>query len=145
MREERKQELEEHVEAVNALLKDVNSAGTEEEEDDDEWGGIEEDRPVVEDVDHEEEYVDEDRYTTVTVEAVDVSKEGLVKVADEDSDEPPEADPKPAEKETSGKKVWPKKPRKQKFRYESKAERRFTRGKQKAGNKAQADARRGNG
>ena len=146
MREERKQELEEHVEAVNALLKDANGTGTEEDEDDGEWGGIEEEQPAVEDVDHEEEYVDEDRYTTVTVETVDVSKEGLVKVGDEDSeDEIPEADTKLAEKETSGKKVWPKKPRKQKFRYESKAERRFTRGKQKAGNKAKAEARRGNG
>jgi len=47
-------------------------------------------------------------------------------------------------KEEKVKKVWPKKPRKQKFRYESKAERKFTRGKQKAGNKAKADARRGN-
>lgn len=147
MREERKQELEEHVEAVNALLKDVNGTGTEEEEEDDgEWGGIEDEQPAVEDVDHEEEYVDEDRYTTVTVEAVDVSKEGLVKIGVEESeDEVAEADKKPVEKEASGKKVWPKKPRKQKFRYESKAERRFTRGKQKAGNKAKADARRGNG
>jgi ribosomal RNA-processing protein 17 len=138
--------LEEHVEAVNALLKDVNGLGAEAEEEDDEWGGIEGGEPVVDPVDHEEEYIDEDRYTTVTVEVVDVSKEGLVKVADEDSeDEALEMDTKPAENEVSGKKVWPKKPRKQKFRYESKAERKFTRGKQKAGNKARADARRGNG
>ena len=109
------------------------------------WNGIE-DEPVVEPVDHEEEYIDEDRYTTVTVETVDVSKEGLTKVEEEDSsDETAEVDSQPVEKETSKKKVWPKKERKKKFRYESKAERKFTRGKQKAGNKARADARRGNG
>lgn len=97
-------------------------------------------------MDHEEEYIDEDRYTTVTVEAVDVSKEGLTKVGEEDSsNETAEADPKPVEKEASKKKVWPKKERKKKFRYESKAERKFTRTKQKAGNKARADTRRGNG
>jgi ribosomal RNA-processing protein 17 len=144
LREERKQELEEHVEAVNALLKDVNGAGVEEEEDD-EWGGIEDKEPAMEAVDHEEEYIDEDRYTTVTVEAVDVSKEGLMKVREDDSDnEIPEEDAKPVGKESS-RKVWPKKPKKNKFRYESKAERKITRVKQKAGNKARADARRGNG
>lgn len=142
MREERKQELEEHVEAVNALLKDARSSGEEE----DEWGGIEDNEAVVEPVDHEEEYIDEDRYTTVTVEAVDVSKEGIVKIGEEESEnEVSEEDTKPAEKEASGRKVWPKKPRKKKFRYESKADRKVTRGKQKAGNKARADARRSNG
>ena len=138
--------MEEHVEAVNALLKDVNGGGADEDDDEDVWNGIEDEEPVVDAVDHEEEYIDEDRYTTVTVEAVDVSKEGLVKVGEEDSeDETAEADTKPVEKEASGKKVWPEKPKKKKFRYESKAERKVTRGKQKAGNKARADARRGNG
>jgi ribosomal RNA-processing protein 17 len=48
------------------------------------------------------------------------------------------------EGERGGKgKKWPKKEKKKKFRYESKAERKVTRGKQKAGNKARADARRG--
>jgi ribosomal RNA-processing protein 17 len=142
LREERKQELEEHVEAVNALLADADG---EREEGEDVWNGSEEEQVVVEPVDHEEEYIDEDRYTTVTVEAVDVSKEGLVKIGEEDSsDETAEADPKPVAAETSKKKLWPKKERKKKFRYESKAERKFTRGKQRAGNKAKADARRGN-
>lgn len=138
--------MEEHVEAVNALLKDVNEAGADEDDDEDVWNGIEDEEQVVEAVDHEEEYIDEDRYTTVTVEAVDISKEGLTKVGEEDSDEEaPGADTKPVENEALGKKVWPKKPKKKKFRYESKAERKVTRGKQKAGSKARADARRGNG
>ncbi len=34
-------------------------------------------KPVVEKVDKEEQYIDEDRLTTVTVEAVDVSRDGL--------------------------------------------------------------------
>ena len=145
MREERKQELEEHVEAVNLLLKDVNGA-TEEEDVDDEWGGIEDEELALEAVDHEEEYIDEDRYTTVTVEAVDISKEGLTNVREEDSDhEELEEDAKPVVKEALGKKVWPKKSKKKRFRYESKAERKVTRVKQKAGNKSRADARRGNG
>jgi ribosomal RNA-processing protein 17 len=146
LREERKQELEEHVEAVNRILKEVEGVGAGlESEGEEGWGGIEEEKVVEEVLDHEEEYVDEDRYTTVTVEAVEVSKEGLLKVVDEDSDEVP--DPVPVEKkgkEDTSKKKWPKKERKKKFRYESKAERKVTRGKQKAGNKARADARKGN-
>jgi ribosomal RNA-processing protein 17 len=151
LREERKKELEEHVNAVNALLQDVEGGigGGEGSEEEDVWGGIEDEGDTavkaVEVLDHEEEYVDEDRYTTVTVEAVNVSKEGLQKVADDDSDPEKEVEyAKPAEKEETGKKKWPKKERKKKFRYESKAERKVTRGKQKAGNKARADARRGN-
>ena len=135
--------MEEHVEAVNALLKGVGDESAE-EDGEDVWNGIE-DEPTAEPVDHEEEYIDEDRYTTVTVEAVGVSKEGLTKIGEEDSsDETAEVDPRPVEKETSKKKVWPKKEKKKKFRYESKSERKLTRGKQKAGNKARADARRGN-
>ena len=92
-------------------------------------------------IDHEQEYIDEDRYTTVTVEAVDVSKAGLQRVAEEHEEELVK-DYKPASDESKQKKQWPKKEKKQKFRYESKAERRATRSKQKAGNKAKADLRR---
>jgi ribosomal RNA-processing protein 17 len=151
LREERRKELEEHVNAVNALLKDVGSGigGGDNSGEEDAWGGIEDEGDLaVKDVkvlDHEEEYVDEDRYTTVTVEAVDVSKEGLRKVVDDESEDAKEVEyAKPVEKEETGKKKWPKKERKKKFRYESRAERKVTRGKQKAGNKARADARRGN-
>lgn len=101
-------------------------------------------------IDHEAEYIDEDRYTTVTVEAVDISKEGLHRITDENEAEDDEgaAKTKPpasavSNVETNTKKVWPKKTKKKKFRYESKAERKVTRGKQKAGNKVKADARRG--
>lgn len=149
LREERRKELEEHVEAVNNILKEAGTLGYDADEtsDGEGWNGIEDDVPVVP-IDHEEEYIDEDRYTTVTVEAVDVTKEGLQKVVDEEDSEAEKSEAKRKYEsvadtsESSKKKVWPKKQPKKKFRYESKAERKVTRGKQKAGNKAKADARR---
>ena len=137
--------MEEHVEAVNRALREVEGGSTEDGTEDEVWGGIEDDEKekAPELVGHEEEYIDEDRYTTVTVEAVDVSKEGLLRVADDDpSEETMEAEAKPAEKEENDKKRWPKKPKKKKFRYESKAERKVTRARQKSGNKSRAEARR---
>ena len=147
MREERKKELEAHVEAVNAILNDGWIPDEEADAWEGEWGGISDDDEVVvpELVDHEEEYIDEDKYTIVTVEEVDVSRGGLQRVVDEESEDTLEAEVQPVKKEEEKKtKQWPKKPRKKKFTYESKAERKITRGKQKAGNKARADARRGN-
>jgi ribosomal RNA-processing protein 17 len=153
LREERKQELEAHVAAVNALLAEANDPGflneDDKSEEDEAWNGIEDEAPPIEHIDHEEEYIDEDKYTTVTVEEVDVTKEGL-RYAGEDEEEELEAAKKKAEaakkaagEETNKKKVWPKKEKKQKFRYESKTERRLTRAKQKASNKGKANARRG--
>jgi ribosomal RNA-processing protein 17 len=143
--------LEAHVEAVNALLAEARIPGIDDSDcsKDEVWEGISDDQPL-ESIHHEAEYIDEDRYTTVTVEAVDVSKEGLHKIAeDEDGEEDDSREPKtPAEptevKTGASRKVWPKKTKKKKFRYESKAERKITKGKQKAGNKVKADARRGN-
>ncbi|KAH8650895.1 nucleolar protein 12-domain-containing protein [Tricladium varicosporioides] len=145
LREERKQELEEHVEAVNKILKEAAGSDAENGGEEDSWDGIKDDTAIVELVDHEEEYLDEDKYTTVTIEAVDVSKEGLVKIGDEsEGEDEAEKRLKSAVTEEKPKKLWPKKVKKKKFRYETKAERKFTRGKQKAGNKAKADARKGN-
>ena len=122
------------------------------------WDGIKEthDPPV----DHEDEYMDEDKFTTVTVEAVDVSKHGLEKATlDEDGESMVSDTQKPhAEHQQAtfsqgrtgsenGKRVWTKEPpngprkRKKKFRYESKAERKATRYKERSGNKAKARAR----
>lgn len=127
---------------MNALVGNKNPFDNVEDSDDESWGGID-DGIEVEPVDHEEEYIDEDRYTTVTVEAVDVTKHGLHRIADDDDEPKEEVKVKPVEKEKDGKKKWPKKEKKKKFRYETKAERKITRGKQKAGNKAKADSRRG--
>jgi ribosomal RNA-processing protein 17 len=77
---------------------------------------------------------------------VEVDKQGLHKAVDSDDESEEDEAPKLVEAETKTgdtKKKWPKKPRKQKFRYESKVERKMNRAKQKAGNKKRADARKG--
>ena len=106
--------------------------------------------------DCEAEYLDEDLYTTVTVEAVDVSRDGLQKTYDDDN-EPGDEEAsvkrsskddsthddgisKPQRKERKSIPSGTKK-KKKKFRYESKAERKFTRSKEKLKNSAQARSR----
>ncbi len=149
-----------HVEAVNSMLKKQHGALSESSDEEslievEQWDGIVEDTGV----DHEDEYVDEDRYTTVTVEAVDVSRDGLHKtiMSYEENQAPPIEGPLQGETTKSGTKEWqdakqenrvrtteppsgPKK-RKKKFRYESKAERKVNRHKERSGNKAKAKAR----
>ena len=155
LREERKADLERHVEAVNATLRDQEDVESESEglEGGEEWGGIEE----VEEIDREEEYVDEDKYATVTVEAVDVSKDGMKRARDGDEggeqDEGANTTSRPGEaqeeKAGAGRSSHKgsdlkakKKPKKKKFRYESKAERKLTRHKERSGSKAKAKLRR---
>lgn len=92
-------------------------------------------------MDHEEEYIDEDLYTTVKVEAVSVDRDGLhnkseLEAAGEDSDEGSAADgaeSKHATDATSnkGRKDAPKK-KKKKFRYETKVVRQLEARKSKA-------------
>ena len=119
------------------------------------WNGIVEDTSV----DHEDQYVDEDRFTTVTVEAVDVSRDGLHKtILDYEENQAPTIEgPSEGETTKSGTKEWqdaeqekrsrtkkpPNRPKKRtkKFRYESKAERKINRYKERSGNKAKAKAR----
>ena len=125
----------------------------EEAEDDsgdtEEWDGLP--SPEPEEIDHEAEYIDEDKFTTVTVEAMDVSKEGLFKVEQERNKD--EQEDKVSKSEKSGdakpKRTWTKekpsdkaKKKRKNFRYESKAERQFTRKKQKLRNSEQARERR---
>lgn len=115
------------------------------------WNGI---GDVEEETDREEEYVDEDRFTTVTVEAVDVSRDGISKAVQEEDvedSEDPEIGNRPStngvKEAQDGKSRRAKekpsgvKKKKKKFRYESKAERKITRHKEKSGNKKQAIAR----
>ena len=107
-------------------------------------------------IDEEAVYVDEDRHTTVTIEAVDVTRDGLHKVMDEGSEEDIE-DKRVVDIETSqgsnGKFKKKTKPvsttnrpgeqikKRKKFRYESKADRKVTRHKERSNNKARAMAR----
>ncbi|KAI9882839.1 MAG: F-box protein: endocytic membrane traffic, recycling ReCYcling 1 [Watsoniomyces obsoletus] len=102
-------------------------------------------------INHEDEYIDEERFTTVTVEAVDISKEGLRAVADDEEDddgtgkkddkngESHEIDGKKGARAKDGKfrtkekgvKAAGAAKKRKKFRYESKAERKVERVKQR--------------
>ena len=144
------------------MIKEANVASdSSEEEYEDQgepWDGIKENHDPL--VDHEDEYMDEDKFTTVTVEAVDVSKHGLEKAIPDEDGESMVSDTQKSHAEhqqatvshgrtgsKNGKRIWTKEPpngprkRKKKFRYESKAERKATRYKERSGNKAKARAR----
>ena len=120
---------------VHKLLKEARLAGQEgsDSESGDEWGGVSDEEVAAEPVDREEEYVDEDRYTTVTVEAVNVDRDGLHNSKAE-SDERKAARSKAAEVVTDQpeKEAKERPKKKKKFRYESKADRRVTERKQQA-------------
>ncbi|RFU36144.1 hypothetical protein B7463_g202, partial [Scytalidium lignicola] len=159
LREDRKQELEDHVNAVNAALRDTEprkegDGRSEEGEEEEGWGGIKDDEnvdPIADLLDHEEEYIDEDKYTTVTVEEIDIDKDGIHRIADEEDDEGDANDEKKKKAEASKppgqgstpKKIWPKKDHKKRFRYETKLERKLTMSKLKASKMAKAKARKG--
>ncbi|KJZ75534.1 hypothetical protein HIM_04997 [Hirsutella minnesotensis 3608] len=139
LREERRKELEEHVETVSRLLREsgavaepVRSGDQEEGEAEDEWTGFH-DKPDLDIIDLEEEYIDEDRYTTVTVETVAVTREGLNKpqIPEEDAEEEGERPEGKGDQQNDSKPAKPKK-RKKKFRYESKVERQLTNSRQRA-------------
>ncbi|KAL2122315.1 hypothetical protein VTJ04DRAFT_2770 [Mycothermus thermophilus] len=146
IREERKQQVEEHVQAITKILREAEYAGTEQNgadgtDSDEEWGGLSDQEEQVPEapIDVEEEYIDEDKYTTVTVEAVSVDRDGLHKP---ELDKPSEDDESEAEddgeerkdQDKSEEKKRPKYPKKKKkkFRYENKLERALEARKQKA-------------
>lgn len=143
-----------HVEAVDAVLAQQRELLGEGDDQDEEWKGVTTD--TVGGVENEEEeYTDEEKYTTVTVEAMDsqadveedeLEAEGRAKKA------AAEEAAKEAERVAKARKLrhWEKprwdgkeKKKKPKFRYESKAERAVGRMKQKSKNSAAAKARRG--
>ena len=139
IREERRQTLEEHVQTVQQILRDAANAtgplGQADNPPDEEWDGLSDNEVPEAPIDLEEEYIDEDRYTTVTVEAVRVDRDGLHRT-DEDVEQTTEKSAiaksqEAEEKAESGKKEWPKK-KKKVFRYEDKHERKVAERKQKA-------------
>jgi len=144
LREERKQALEKHVQLVHNLLEEAEAAGNLEArvidgDDDGGWQGFGDDGAVDIPLEHEDEYIDEDRYTTVTVESVTVSRDGLHKPAPDSADGSDEhgAAPDGLEEGDRGgetSKSRQKKKKKQ-FRYENKIERQVSNRKQKARNK----------
>ena len=165
LREERRAELEQHVKTVNSLVERDEDQTDGENEDDgsqsEDWQGFAE--PVI--VDHEDKFVDDDRYTTVTVEAVDVTREGLERVRSESEDAcaavedglgergKEKTSETRAQDQAQGasvaKRKWSKENSNKsrmghrKFRYESKGQRKLSRLKQAAANRAQAKKRKG--
>ena len=106
-------------------------------------------------MDHQAEYIDEDKYTTVTVEEMDPSKQALRQLDNEEEEVDEDgvqakrqsswsstghhANPIPTKKKAPAGKS---KRKKAKFRYESKDERKLHRAKQRLSKKKRADARR---
>lgn len=144
-------EVEEHVEHINKLLResgaiedDASEQQSDEGANEGEWDGFP-DRPNLDIVDHEEEYIDEDRYTTVTVESVSISRDGLERPAkpQERAEEDEDGEADQADQDDKSAKQGPVRPKKkkQKFRYESKIERQLAGRKQKAKRSAKASER----
>jgi ribosomal RNA-processing protein 17 len=138
------------LEENKAMIKSMRDSTDEEDGDsedgeDDEWEGFAE-PPAV---DYEAEYIDEDKYTTVTVEDLDPSKgdEAEFKEWEEKKDKaneqkgrnPTSSVPR---KNARAKGKPDKSKNKKKFRYEEKADRKFTQAKSRAANGARARARR---
>lgn len=143
--------MEEHRRQLKLLQEEDKSEkgdSASDEESDEEWEGIEE-PPAV---DYEAEYIDEDKYTTVTVEEMDSSREGLRKsITGEDPEEESKAKAaeaaKKAEEEAKlvkKRKATTDKPKKKKkqFRYESKQDRKLAAAKQRLSKAKKAKARR---
>jgi len=154
MREQRKLDLENHVETVNKLLRQANGAETEDEsgESDNKTDKEAKLKRDALDRSREEEYIDEDRYTTVTVEPMRLSGDEDEISLDEDNTTVEEGTAnKQSEDGMKKKRVWTKKKpddgkgnwKKKKFKYESPVERKLARTKAKTRNSAAAKARRG--
>ncbi|KAJ2904829.1 hypothetical protein MKZ38_007021 [Zalerion maritima] len=140
LREERKRQVEEHVSQVNALLKDHQDAGRIEPEstsaaentDGEEWEGF---ADQAEPDDHQEEYIDQDKYTTVTVESVSVSRGGLQIQEDEQVEENRRRENEAEMQDDLAEQKKPKeKKKKKKFTYQSKFDRQLEERKRKAKN-----------
>ncbi|KAK8137640.1 hypothetical protein PG984_003133 [Apiospora sp. TS-2023a] len=153
-RESRRQEVANHVKTVQELLRTADRAGgvdsDDEAEDDasklgEEWDGLP-DAPVAfeaEKVDHEEEFIDEDKYTSVTVESVSVSRDGLYRPEEEQAMlEEEERKANESRRAAQGKVVEKvRKAKKPKFKYETKADRMLAGRKQSAKKRSFANKR----
>ena len=158
LREDRKAELERHVQEVNSLLRlsnadsgrsaDLGEGAPETESI--EWKGIPEAAPKSSMDEYEAEYIEEDKHTSVTVEELAGSREGSLQ-ADEDTSEASNRQraingPSTYQENAQVKKrltgiSGPVKAKRKKFRYESKTERKMSRLKVKAKNSKHAKAR----
>ena len=161
--------METHVDTVNALLRKA-AKGESDEESNGGFGDEDNDAEVNADgvttgpelnTAREEEYVDEDKFTTVTVEPMNLSGSEDDAASEDDNAASEDAEGQSNAPATSrkgqpkigkdGKRVWTKekpdtgkaKKKRKKFRYESKVERKMNRTKQAVKNSAAAKARRG--
>ncbi|KAH6626456.1 nucleolar protein 12-domain-containing protein [Chaetomium sp. MPI-SDFR-AT-0129] len=131
IREDRKQAVEDHVQAINKILREAEHAGTADQNEngsEEEWGGLSDNDVIEAPIDLEEEYIDEDKYTTVTVEAVSVDRDGfhkptLEKSEDEEDSQNEHGPPKQEEKKGPTKTPKERANKKPKFRYENKFDR----------------------
>lgn len=130
------------------MLQQANGSGSGSDSDSqgegDEWEGFAEPVPV----DHEAEYVDEDKYTTVTVEEMGTTRDDFQ--SNKEYSPTGEDSGDQAAAAATGKSDKPAKPRpkadrekkrKKKFRYESKAERKLTQRKERMSNRKHAKSR----
>jgi ribosomal RNA-processing protein 17 len=153
IREQRAAEIEQALNESKRMIKelrgDASSQESGSESEEEEWQGFEEPAPV----DYEEEYIDEDKYTTVTVEEMGLSKDELHKQEDKSSsddddkkhkekDEEEEVPQKSKAAKKYGSKSGAPKKKKKQFRYESKEERKITRRKERTGGRKKASTRR---
>ncbi|KAI1946126.1 hypothetical protein LOZ57_003878 [Ophidiomyces ophidiicola] len=152
IREERQAELQIVLDESRKRMEELQNSSNPDDmgnsnAEDEEWEGFPE-PPVI---DYEAEYIDENKYTTVTVEDMDPSKEGLYKAAGNNDSDEENGHPRPTSAETKSIKKGKstkddrsqsKKKKKKKFRYESPMERKAARIKERMGNRKQAKARR---
>ncbi|CRG89811.1 hypothetical protein PISL3812_06850 [Talaromyces islandicus] len=148
IRENRTAEIQQALDESRKMLQQARgsvSGSESDSESEDEWEGFEEPIPV----DHEAEYIDEDKYTTVTVEEMGTTRDDL-RSNKEYSPAGDEVDHKTTTNSSTGKNDKPVKPRqkvnsekkrKKKFRYESKAERKLTQRKERMSNRKHARSR----
>lgn len=116
------------------MLRESEAAGAveqESDEEDEEWDGIP-DQPELDIVDHEEEYIDEDRYTTVKVESVSVTRDGFEKPQIDSEDKSQDKKDEENKDGTKEKARREPKKKKKKFRYDSKFDRQLTERKLRA-------------
>lgn len=141
------------MEAVNKELRKQNALIHEDESEsaEDGFDGFDQDEApaaaVEDELPSDEEYVDEEKYTSVTVEPMDMTEEDEVNGAKPGADTPtvqlevPAKKKRPWQKDGEDKEKAKTKKKKKKFRYESKAERAVNRQKQKSKNSKAASAR----
>ncbi|KAF2857457.1 hypothetical protein K470DRAFT_301377 [Piedraia hortae CBS 480.64] len=124
LREQRNEELKSH----------LAQAESEKDDKDKEWNGLDDDEP------REDEYVDEENYTTVTVEPISLRDDDDEEGEKDRSEKVPLEGSPGTEKQTT---TSTRKRKKRNFAYESKAERQKTHSAQKKKSRA-AKARRAN-